>query len=110
MRVHETLKEIEETCNKYGFWDNKVIPYGFGIEVRSLFNNWKDYDNCTYDSRAVIRDEIKGFLPILRSWVEYENEPMIKVRIIKGEHIGQEKEYHKSLADILIESETAIAR
>lgn len=43
MRVHETLKEIEETCNKYDFWNNKVIPYGFGIEVRSLFNNWKDY-------------------------------------------------------------------
>ena len=109
MDVKQTLKEIEETCNKYNFWDNKVTPYGFGIEVKSLFSNWKDYDDCTQDSQSVIRSEIKGFLPILESWVAYENEPVIKVRLTTGEKAGQVRELHKSTAELIIEDGLGVA-
>lgn len=108
MNVHETLKEIENTCNQYNFWERKIMPYGFGIKVKRIFQNWKDYDLCTIDSQSVIRDEIKGFLPILERWIDYENQPMVKVKIIKGDNSGQFREYHKSTADTLIEAGLAI--
>lgn len=109
MDVKQTLKEIEETCNQYNFWDNKIMPYGFGIKVKDIFCNWKDYNRCTYDSQSVIRSEIRGFLPILHHWVDYENEPMIKVRLTAGENIGQVKDFHKSTADLIIENNMGVA-
>jgi len=109
MDVKQTLKEIEDTCNKYNFWEEKVMPYGYGITVQKLFDGWKDYDRCTSGSRSVIRSEISGFLPILAKWVEYANEPMIKVKLTTGKNAGQVKDFHKSTADLIIENNMGVA-
>lgn len=109
MDVKARIKEIEEKCNKYGFWERKIMPYGFGIKVKRIFRNWKDYDLCTETDKSIIRSEIRGFLPILAHWVEYEEEPMVKILMTKGEYEGAVKEYHKSTADIFIESGMAVA-
>ena len=108
MDVKQTLSEIEKTCNQYDFWDRKIHPYGFGIKVKRIFQNWKDYDLCTATDKSIMRSEIRGFLPILAKWVGYENEPLVKVKIIKGDNAGQFREYHKSTADTLIEAGLAI--
>lgn len=104
-----SINTVKEICNQYNFWERTVMPYGFKMTVKELFENWEDYDRCTTDSKDVIRAEVKGFLPILDRWVEYEEEPMVKVRLIEGTYAGEVKEYHKSTADIFIEAGMAVA-
>lgn len=104
--THEEFKvkaqEVIDTCNKYGFMANVVMPYSFKITVEELTRNWADYDRCTNSSKAIMRDELKGFLPILDQWVKVENEPVVKVRCLLGSLAGQIKEYHESTANELI--------
>lgn len=109
MDVHKTLSEIEKSCNQYGFWDRKIHPYGFGIKVNRIFSNWKDYDLCTIDSQSIIRSEIRGFLPILKSWVDYENQPLIKVKLTAGGNAGQIKDFRKSTAELIVEHNLGVA-
>lgn len=109
MDVHKTLSEIEKTCNQYDFWDRMIHPYGFGIKVKRIFQNWKDYDLCTETDKSIIRSEIRGFLPILAKWVEYKKEPLIEVKITEGKYAGQVKKYHKSIAKLIIENGTGVA-
>jgi hypothetical protein len=96
------IKEIEETCKKYGFMDRKVSPYSFWIKVKDLIAGWKDYDECTRCSQQVIDAEVRGFEKILHSWICYEQEPLIKVRIKVGKNTGNIVDYHKSTADELV--------
>ena len=97
------IKEIESICKEYNFMDREVRPYNFNIKVRKLIDGWKGYDNCTRSSQHIIEAEVAGFENILREWINYENEPMVSVRIIKGSHRGQERIYHKSTSDMLVE-------
>lgn len=105
--THEEFKakaqEVIDICNKYGFMKNIIMPYGFQITVEELTRNWKDYDRCTYDSQAIMRDELKGFLPILEHWVKLENEPKVKTRTLIGKLAGQIKECPKSMAEELVQ-------
>ena len=105
--THEEFKikarEVVDTCNKYGFMNNTIMPYSFKITVEEFTRNWKDYDRFTNSSKAIMRDELEGFLPILEHWVKIENEPMIKIRCLLGNLAGQIKEYHESTANELIE-------
>ena len=96
-------KEVIDTCEKYGFMENKIMPYGFGVTVAEFTKNWKDYDNATRTSRLIMRDELTGFLPILKEWIKAEAEPMVKVKCLVGEFAGQIKEYHESEAKMLME-------
>lgn len=96
-------QEVIDTCNKYGFMKNKIMPYGFIMTVEELVKNWKDYDRCTWSSKEIMQDELKGFLPILDHWVKIENEPKVKIRILVGKQAGQIKECPKSMADELVE-------
>lgn len=96
-------KEVIDTCNKYGFMKNMIMPYGFKMTVEELTRNWKDYDRFTSSSKAIMRDELKGFLPILEHWVKLENEPKVKTRTLVGKLAGQIKECPKSMADELVE-------
>lgn len=101
-------KEVIDTCNKYGFMKNKIMPYSFVMTVEELVKNWKDYDHCTYSSKELMQDELIGFLPLLEHWVEVENEPMIKIRLLSGQHAGEIREYHKSTANDFIEMGIAV--
>ena len=105
--THEEFKtkatEVIDTCNKYGFMTNTIMPYGFKMTVEELTKNWKDYDHYTSSSKAIMRDELKGFLPILEHWVKLENEPKVKVRYLLGKLAGQIKEHPESTANDFIE-------
>lgn len=107
--THEEFKvkaqEVIDTCNKYGFMKNTIMPYGFKMTVEELTRNWKDYDKYTPDSKSIMRDELKGFLPILEHWVKLENEPKVKVIILRGALGGQIREYPESTAKELREME-----
>lgn len=96
-------KEVIDTCNKYGFMTNTIMPYGFKMTVEELTKNWVDYDQYTYDSKAIMKDELKGFLPILEHWVKLENEPKVKVKYLLGNLAGQIKEHPESTAKDFIE-------
>jgi len=109
MDVKQTLKEIEKTCNQYGLWDRMIHPYSFGTKVKRIYQNWKDYDFCTETDKSIIRSEIRGFLPILAKWVDYENQPLVKVKLTAGENAGQIKDFHKSTADLIIEHNLGVA-
>ena len=102
-------QETIETCKKYGFMENKIMPYGFRMTVAEFTQNWNDFDRCTSDSQSIMKDELKGFLPILDHWVAYANEPMITVRLIEGKQAGEVKEYHESTAKIFIDAGMATA-
>lgn len=102
-------KEVIETCKRYGFMGRMIFPYGFRITVAEFTRNWKDYDRCTPESQGILESELNGFLPILEGWIEYENEPMIVVKLISGKHAGEVKELHESTARDFIEAGIAIA-
>ena len=91
--------ETIETCEKYGFMENEIMPYSFAMTVRELVKHWKDYDRCTRSSKHIMEAELTGFLPILEHWVKLENEPKVKVQCPNGKI----KEVPKSVADDLIE-------
>lgn len=105
----EKAKEVIAKCEKYGFMDRKIAPYGFGITVRDFVRNWRDYDNFTDGSKEVMQDELRGFLPIIEHWIAVENEPKITVQIITGKKKRQIAKYPMSFADMLIADNMARA-
>ena len=105
----EKAKEVIANCEKYGFMDRKIAPYGFGITVREFVRNWRDYDNFTDGSKEVMQSELIGFLPILEHWIEVADEPQITVQIITGKKNGQIVKYPMSFADMLIADNMARA-
>lgn len=105
MDFKNELATARATIEKYDFWDRHVYPYGFKLTVRDLVKNWEDYDKCTEDSKAIIRDELSGFLPILKSWAEYEAEPRIKVRFTQGVNEGKIMDLKKSVVDAFLKLE-----
>ena len=97
-------KEVIDTCNKYGFMDKIIMPYSFKMTVEELTRNWKDYDYCTYSSKEIMQDELKGFLPLLEYWVNLENEPKVTVRL-KNDTV---KTLPKSVAEDMVDFGIAV--
>lgn len=97
--------EVINTCNKYGFMNETIMPYSFKMTVEELVKNWKDYDHCSYSSREIMQDELIGFLPILDHWVKLANEPKVKIKLLNGKI----KDVAKSTAEDLIDLGAAIA-
>ena len=91
--------ETIETCKKYGFMNEKIMPYSFVMTVGELVKNWKDYDRCTRSSKQIMEAELKGLLPLVEHWVKLANEPKVKIQYPNGKI----KEVAKSVADDLIE-------
>lgn len=106
--MKEKIKEIKATCEKYGFMQNKVCPYGFWETVENMISRWADYDRCTESSKGLIRAEIKGFEPILKHWIEYAEQPLISIKLLDGKCKGEVKEYPQSTAELFIESGLAV--
>ena len=91
--------ETIETCKKYGFMNEIIMPYSFKMTVHELVRNWKDYDRCTRSSKQIMEAELTGFLPILEHWVALANEPKVQIKFPNGNI----KAVPKSVADDLIE-------
>ena len=97
--------EVIETCKKYGFMNETIMPYSFKMTVEELVKRWKDYDRCTWSSKELMQDELLGFLPILEHWVKLANEPKVKIKLLNGKIT----DVAKSTAEELINLEAAIA-
>lgn len=102
-----SVKEVHNTCIKYNFMERKAYPYGFGIKVADLIAQWNDYDSCESTSKSIMRDELKGFLPIMDKWVIKENEPLLSVRLSEGGLAGEKKEFHLSEAFVFLHCDLA---
>lgn len=107
--VKDVVAEIRQICERYDFWNREVRPYSWRMTVRELVesNGWRDYEHYTSSSKAIIRQEINGFVDILEHWVAYENEPMVKIYYLAGTKVGQTEEVHESLAEIFIQTQMA---
>lgn len=107
--VKGAVAEIHQICDRYDFWNREVHPYSWRMTVRELVesNGWRDYEHYTSSSKAIIRQEINGFADILEHWVEYENEPMVKIHYIAGSKADMTEEVHESLAELFIMTQMA---
>lgn len=107
--VKRTVAEIHQICDQYDFWDRECSPYSFKMTVRELVesNGWRDYEHYTESSKSIIRSEINGFMEILKHWVAYENEPMVKIHYLAGTKVGQTEDVHESLAELFIMTQMA---
>lgn len=103
-----TINEIEKICINNDFMNRKVMPYGYGVKVEELVKSWKGYNDCDSTSQEIIRSEIAGFQPILNEWIEQEKEPLIKIKAIKGTKKGEILSYHRTIAELLIDSGMAV--
>lgn len=99
------VTEAEQIILKYGWQKKETRPYpNCPITAEKIVADCKDYDICTRGSREYLIMLAEGFRKILEAWVRYEEEPLIRVRITEGDHAGDIKEIHKSLAELLVES------
>ena len=101
----EKANEVIATCERYGFMEKKVMPYGFCQTVREFTRNWKDFRQFTETSKAIMCDELRGFLPILEAWVKLEDEPKVMVYLTNK---GITKVYPKSIALELMDDELGV--
>lgn len=101
------VKEVHNTCIKYNFMEREAYPYGFGIKVADLIAQWNDYDSCESTSKSIMRDELRGFLPIMDKWVIKENEPLLSVRLSEGGLAGEKRELHLSEAFVFLHCDLA---
>jgi hypothetical protein len=107
--VNRVVAEIRQICERYNFWNREIRPYSWRMTVRELVESegWNKYKAYTLSSKAVIRQEINGFVDILEHWVAYENEPMVKIHYIAGSKVDMIEEVHESLAEIFIQAQMA---
>lgn len=83
--VKKTVNEIKMILAKYGWGEKTVMPYGYGIKLDNLVENWKDFERCTIDSQQIIISEINGTIDhVLNKWLKLEEEPKITVQLING--------------------------
>ena len=100
--------EVIAKCEKYGFMEREVFPYSFKMTVMELVDKWKEFDSYSYQSRSIFKSELKGFLPILDRWVEFEQEPEVTVKMLVGKYTGKVKTVKQSIADDYIECGMAV--
>lgn len=101
--VIKATEEIERYIEKYGWQERTVAPYGWSIKVTELIKPYKDYDLCSYSSKALILSELNGLIHIINGWLEYEAEPKVTIRRLSGRNAGKVVEVAKTLAEDLIE-------
>lgn len=70
--ILDIINDIDFLVNKYGWGERLIHPYSFGIKVKDFIDAMKDYDNYTYYSKGLARDEIKGLIPIINEWERLE--------------------------------------
>lgn len=105
--VAEKVTEMTAIVEKYGFGDREIHPYSFAIKVEDFLKGCKDYHRCTAGSRHQMLAEINGFIPILNHWIEQEEEPKVKIRLLHGNKAGTIKEVGKSLAEDYVDGDLA---
>lgn len=92
------LDEAKQISNKYGFGTWKVAPYSYWLPVDEMFGWFKDYDNCTRESKNQMYLELKGLLDTLKEWERQALLPKVKI-ICKGKVVEVSSEFAQDLID-----------
>ena len=100
--------DVIAKCEKYGFWEREVFPYSFKMTVRELADKWREFDSYSAQSKAIFKSELKGFLPILEGWIEFQKEPEVNIRMLVGKYAGKVRAVKQSIAEDYIECDMAI--
>ena len=66
----DKLNDLIATCEKYGYMDKVINPYGHPIKIKDFVKNWKHYNICTKGSKIVIEAEFKGLEKIINHWIK----------------------------------------
>ena len=82
--VYATLEEIKTAVKTYGWEDEKLTPYGYGIKISELIKSWEGFKQCTAMSKEIIIAEMNGSIEILNHWLALKAEPQITVKLING--------------------------
>lgn len=104
--MQRVIKEIKIANKKINFFSRDVYPYSYPVKVGELIKNAEDFEQYSRSSQNVIYDEIKGLVVIINTWIEYYNEPKVKVKIIKGYNQGKVLEVEEKMAKYLVEQKT----
>ena len=99
-QVFAYIAEMERMVNKYGWHDMIVHPYpNCPLKVTKILSDLRDYDNCTKGSKEYLVTLANGLADILNKWEEYENQPLVSVRVLKT---GVVKMLREELANDMI--------
>ena len=99
--------EATEMVERYGWQDMVVHPYSnCPMKVAEIIDRLNDYDLCTEGSKEYLIQLANGLVDILNAWEEYELQPKVKVRSLKG---GKIHEVTPDFAEILIKDGLAEA-
>lgn len=99
--------EVITKCEKYDFWEREVFPYSFKMTVRELTDKWREFDSYSAQSKGIFKSELKGFLPILERWIEFQEEPEVNIKMLVGKYSGKVRTVKQSIAENYIECEFA---
>lgn len=100
------IEEAEAMIEKYGWENRTVMPYNdVTMKITDIINHFKDYDRCTKGSQEYLVGLINGLGSIMNSWEKYENEPKIKIKMIRS---GAIRECRKEIADEFIKDGFAV--
>lgn len=106
--MEQTIKKVRGIVDKYGWEDKTVSPYGFSVSVGDILKTAEEYKNYTADGRDIIGAEIEGLLRILEKWVEFEEAPRVKVRLLSGNNAGAIKDVNSGLAEDMVAANLAV--
>lgn len=85
--VYKTLDEMKAAVNTYG-WENETLsPYGYGIKISELIKSWEGFKQCTPSSKSIIIAEMNGAIDILNHWLALKAEPQVTVILLGGNQV-----------------------
>lgn len=106
-KVKAFVLEATEMVERWGWLGMVVHPYSnCPMKVTEIIQNVSDYDLCTEGSKEYLVQLANGLVDILNAWEEYELQPKVKVRSLKG---GKIHEVTPDFAEILIKDGLAEA-
>ena len=82
--VYKTLDEIKTAVKTYGWENEKLTPYGYGIKLSELIKSWEGFKKCTAMSKEIIIAEMNGSIEILNHWLALKAEPQVTIVLING--------------------------
>jgi hypothetical protein len=71
--VHK-IKDITARCMRGGYMARVIHMYSVDEIVAEVLERWKDYEDCTAGSRAIIRREVRRFEKTLTHWERIDAE------------------------------------
>lgn len=102
--LKEHIQEVQTICEKHGYLDKIIMPYGYPVKIRDFIKPWDDLRD-SYGLRlreGFIFREVRILRGILQSWAAFDDEPKVMVKFLQGKNAGKTKLLQKSLAETFL--------